>query len=579
MRKNRILSALTAVILTASLGLTGCSSSETSSGASDSDSSGAASNNSSDTSADSTEWSVDNPVTVKLGILGGGDEDIWNPTKDTLAAEGINIEYVFFTDYTQINEALDSGEIDLNAFQHYQYLGTSIEQGGYDITSIGDTYISATNIYSDKYTDVSQIQEGESIAIANDEVNLGRALNVLQAAGLITVDSSAGLTPDQSDITSNPLNLEIIEVDASQTPSLLPDVAAAVINGDYAIDAELSPVNDSIFFDDPSFYTSNDYVNLIAARTEDADNPVYKRIVEVYQSDATIDVYNTTFEGTYIAAWLSGASSGNNSDSTDTGSADARPVVNYDITDRTDDPVTVKLGIMGASDEEVWDPIIAAFAEKGVTIEKVFFSDYTQPNAALDAGDVDLNSFQHYTYLNNEIATAGYDITAIGDTLITALNLYSKNISSLDEIKDGDIIAVPNDAVNEHRALSVLQAAGLITVDPDVDSATVNDIIDNPLNLEFYEVDASQTASLLPDVTAAIVNGGYAIDAGLKRDDAIFFDDPSYYTTNAYVNIIAARTEDADNELYQEIVKAYQSELTEWIYANTFQGTYIPAWK
>ena len=244
------------------------------------------------------------------------------------------------------------------------------------------------------------------------------------------------------------------------------------------------------------------------------------------------------------------------------------------------DNVTVKLGIMGASDETVWDPIVAEFAEKGVNIEYVFFTDYTQPNAALDAGDIDLNSFQHYAYLNNEKDKFGYQIDAIGDTLITALNLYSKKVTSIGEIPEGGKIAIPNDAVNGGRALTVLQAAGLLKI---ADSAavpyTVADIIESPKNIEIIEVDASQTASLLPDVDAAIINGGYALDAGLSPiNDSIFFDDPSYYTTNSYVNVIAARTADKDNELYQEIVKAYQTDRTKDIYANDFQGLYIAAW-
>ncbi len=243
------------------------------------------------------------------------------------------------------------------------------------------------------------------------------------------------------------------------------------------------------------------------------------------------------------------------------------------------EPVTVKLGIMGASDETVWDPIVAEFAEKGVTIEYVYFSDYTQPNAALDAGDIDLNSFQHYTYLNKEKDTFGYDIEAIGDTLITALNLYSKNVASVDEIPDGGKIAIPNDSVNGGRALNVLQAAGLLTLKEGVDTPTVADIAENPKNIEIVEVDASQTASLLPDVSAAIINGGYALDAGLSPiNDSIFFDDPSFYTTKAYVNVIAARSADKDNKLYQEIVKAYQTDRTKEIYANDFQGLYIAAW-
>jgi len=244
------------------------------------------------------------------------------------------------------------------------------------------------------------------------------------------------------------------------------------------------------------------------------------------------------------------------------------------------DNVTVKLGIMGASDETVWDPIVAEFAGKGVKIEYVFFTDYTQPNAALDAGDIDLNSFQHYAYLNNEKDKFGYQIDAIGDTLITALNLYSKKVSGVDEIPEGGKIAIPNDAVNGGRALTVLQAAGLLKIKEGAAVPyTVADIAENPKNIEIVEVDASQTASLLPDVDAAIINGGYALDAGLSPiNDSIFFDDPSYYTTNSYVNVIAARTADKDNELYQEIVKAYQTDRTKEIYANDFQGLYIAAW-
>ncbi|MBO6260156.1 MAG: MetQ/NlpA family ABC transporter substrate-binding protein [Lachnospiraceae bacterium] len=249
--------------------------------------------------------------------------------------------------------------------------------------------------------------------------------------------------------------------------------------------------------------------------------------------------------------------------------------------EKTYDNVTVKLGIMGGSDETVWDPIVEEFAAKGVTIEYVFFTDYTQPNAALDAGDIDLNSFQHYTYLNKEKETFGYQIDAIGDTLITALNVYSDKLESIDDLPEGGKIAIPNDAVNGGRALNVLQAAGVIKLAEGKElTPTVADIEENAKNIEIIEVDASQTASLLPDVDAAVINGGYALDAGLSPiDDSIFFDDPSYYTTNAYVNVIAARTEDKDNELYQEIVKAYQTERTKEIYANDFQGLYIAAWE
>ena len=243
--------------------------------------------------------------------------------------------------------------------------------------------------------------------------------------------------------------------------------------------------------------------------------------------------------------------------------------------------VRVRLGITDESSEILWNPVKEEVAAEGIDLEYVLFGDYTLPNSALANREIELNAFQHYTYLNKEIATFGYSITPIGDTLITALNLYSKKISDVKDIPEGGKIAVPNDAVNEGRALNVLQAAGLLKIAEGKSLfPTLTDITDNPKKIEIIEVDASQTASLLPDVDAAIVNGGYAVDAGLNPGkDAIFIDDPSFYKDKSYVNVIAARTEDADNPVYLRIVKAYQSERTKELYKTEFKGMFIPAWK
>lgn len=253
----------------------------------------------------------------------------------------------------------------------------------------------------------------------------------------------------------------------------------------------------------------------------------------------------------------------------------------FSVTAVAEERITVRLGLTDESAEILWNPVKEEVAAEGIDLEYVVFGDYTLPNSALANGEIELNSFQHYTYLNNEIAVFGYDLTPIGDTLITALNLYSRKVASVDEIPEGGKIAVPNDAVNEGRALNVIQAAGLITIAEGKGlSPTLIDIVDNPKNIEFVEVDASQTATLLPDVDAAIVNGGYAVDAGLNPDtDAIFYDDPSYYQDKAYVNVIVARTEDAGNPAYLRIVEAYQSERTKDLYKTEFKGMYIPAWQ
>ena len=507
-----------------------------------------------------TEKKYDN-VTVRLGIMGGSDEVVWDPIVAEFAEKGVNIEYVYFSDYTQPNAALDAGDIDLNSFQHYAYLGNEKEKFGYDIDAIGDTLITALNVYSTRVSSVDEIPEDGRIAIPNDAVNGGRALNVLQAAGIIKIEDGKDLTPTVADIAENPKNIEIVEVDASQTASLLPDVDAAVINGGFALDAGLSPINDAIFHDDPSFYKTNSYVNIIAARTADKDNELYKEIVKGYQTDRTKEIYANDFQGLYIAAWDREQP------------AEGTP----EITERT----TVKLGIMGGSDEEIWDPVKAEVAKQGIDIEYVFFTDYTQPNAALANGDIDLNAFQHYAYLNDEKANFGSDIESIGDTYITALNLYSTKHKSVDEIPEGGTIAIPNDAVNGGRALRIIQASGLIKLaDDDNLTPTVSDIAENPKNINFVEVDASQTVTLLADADAAVANSEFIVDAGFApRDIAIFIDDPSFYKTNNYVNVIAARSADKDNAVYKEIVKAYQTETTKQVYLDVFQGLYVAAWE
>ena len=241
-------------------------------------------------------------TTVKVGVVGESNE-MWEPVIEEMKKEGINIELISFTDYGTPNRALDNGETDLNAFQHYAYLNSEVEIHGYDITSIGDTFISAMNIYSDKISDVSEISDGGKIAVPNDATNEGRALKVIEAAGLIEIDPAAGDSPELKDIVSNPLNLEFVEVDAGNVYALLPDVAAAVINCNYALDFGLNPGEDAIFQDSVSFYYGKSYVNLIAARTEDADNEIYKKIVKAYQSDAVKEVYTTTFKGSYLPAW------------------------------------------------------------------------------------------------------------------------------------------------------------------------------------------------------------------------------------------------------------------------------------
>lgn len=240
---------------------------------------------------------------------------------------------------------------------------------------------------------------------------------------------------------------------------------------------------------------------------------------------------------------------------------------------------TVKLGIIGA-DTDVWDSVQARLKDEGIDLEYVQFTDYSQPNTALASGDIDLNSFQHQFFLDNFNEEHETDLVSIGNTVNAPLGIYSEKISDIVELKEGDKVAIPNDVTNGGRALILLQSAGLLTVDEAKQQApTVSDITDNPLNLEIVELDAAQTARALQDVTVSVINSGMAVDAGyIPANDAIYLE-PVDEKSRPYVNIIATRAEDADNDIYQKIVAAYQTDETIKVIEETSKGSSIPAWE
>lgn len=240
----------------------------------------------------------------------------------------------------------------------------------------------------------------------------------------------------------------------------------------------------------------------------------------------------------------------------------------------------IKVGLVGENTEQ-WEPVIKNLAEEGITLELVTFADYTQPNQALADKEIDLNAFQHYAYLDQDIKDRGLDLSVIGDTVIAPLGIYSNKIKSLDELNDGDSIAIPSDATNGGRSLKVLETAGVIKVDEAAGyTPTLSDITENPKNIEFIEVEAAQTPRLLDDVAAAFINGGHAVDAGFyPSSDAIYLEKVTEGSDNPYINIIVARTEDKDNETYKKVVDAYRSEEVAKVIEDVYKGAYLPTWK
>ncbi len=223
---------------------------------------------------------------VTIGVVGKGDPQ-WPAFEEAAAEEGITIEIVDFSDYAQPNPATTEGEIDLNQFQHIVYLADYNVSAGEDLTPIGSTAIYPLGLYSTKYDSVKDIAEGETVAVPNDASNQARALLVLQSAGLVELKSGGTIFSDLADIDEAKSKVKVTALEASLTPTSLPDVAAAVINNDFVEDAGLS-FEDAIAKDDPSDPNALPYVNIFATRADDAENETYLKLVEIFQTDPEV---------------------------------------------------------------------------------------------------------------------------------------------------------------------------------------------------------------------------------------------------------------------------------------------------
>ena len=200
---------------------------------------------------------------------------------DDLSAQGITLEVKEFTDYVTPNDAVEYGEIDANYFQHIPYLESFNTEHGYHLVNAGGIHVEPIALYSSKYSSLSDIPNGAVIAIPNDPTNEGRALLLLQSAGLIKLKDNAGLEAIPLDIVENPKNLKFSEIEAATLPRILSDVDAAVINGNYAIPAGLVATRDGLFVEG----ADSPYVNVIAVKAGNENNPAVKALVEALKSD------------------------------------------------------------------------------------------------------------------------------------------------------------------------------------------------------------------------------------------------------------------------------------------------------
>ncbi|WP_338487090.1 MetQ/NlpA family ABC transporter substrate-binding protein [Ruoffia tabacinasalis] len=242
---------------------------------------------------------------------------------------------------------------------------------------------------------------------------------------------------------------------------------------------------------------------------------------------------------------------------------------------------TVTVGVVSEAEEQVWEFVSEqALEQEGIELELVLFTDYVQPNVALQDGSTDLNAFQHVAFLNEWNEANDGNLEALGFSYITPLGVYSESITSIEEIPEDAVIAIPNDPTNGGRALLGLELAGLIEVDDEAGILpTVADVTDNPLNIQFEELEAAQIAQALPDVDAAVINNTFALDAGLSVEDAIFLDaeNPADLPDD-YKNIIAVNGDNADSELFAKVVELYQTDEVAEKLAEASNGGDVPAW-
>jgi len=245
----------------------------------------------------------ENPTVVTIGVTNEA-EDYWQILKDLALDEGIEIQLVNFTEYPLPNPALAAGETDLNSFQHLDYLSNHNVATGDNLQPISSTVIVPLPLYSEKYDSVDDIPKGAEIAIPNDPSNQGRAINVLASAGLVVLIGDPAI-PSPADIDAEKSTVVVTPVEASQTVAALPSIGGAVINNNFALDAGIDPAT-ALYFVDPEDPLSWPYLNVIAARADDIDNPTFLKVAELWHSKAVTDAVVASSGNTAVLVDLSG---------------------------------------------------------------------------------------------------------------------------------------------------------------------------------------------------------------------------------------------------------------------------------
>ena len=242
-----------------------------------------------------------NSKTIRVGASPAPHAQILESCKESLAKKGYALEIVEFTDYVQPNLSLDGGDLEANFFQHTPYLEEFCASNGTDLVSAVKVHFEPLGIYAGKSSDIANIADGAEIAVPNDPTNEARALQLLADNGLITLAEGAGLNATVKDIIVNPKNVKILEIEAAQLPRSLPDVDFAVINGNYALDADI--IDSLILTEDPQSDAAQEFANILAVRKGDENSEATKALVEVLTSSSVKAFIQETYGATVVAVF------------------------------------------------------------------------------------------------------------------------------------------------------------------------------------------------------------------------------------------------------------------------------------
>ena len=240
---------------------------------------------------------------------------------------------------------------------------------------------------------------------------------------------------------------------------------------------------------------------------------------------------------------------------------------------------TITVGVTSIPHGEILEAVRGELESLGYDLEVVIFNDYVLPNASLADGDLDANYFQHGPFLETYNAENGTDLVNAAAIHYEPMGIYPGSKTSLDELAEGDTIAIPNDGSNETRALLLLQDEGYITLKEGINAssnATILDIAENPLDLDILEMAAENIPHNLPDVAFGIINGNYALQAGLTGDDALASEDPDSDAAQTYANIVACRNGEESSEKIQALITALTSDTCREYIESTYSGAVVP---